>query len=375
MTAPFVSTSPCTRAEFLSHYYTRRLRPKAAYALGLVPLWARPASLVPQLINAATQHPLVSRALKAAVGIAPERPLPAFAARTFRDWFRGRPPAVLDGPRVLLWPDTFTNYFEPHIPIAATEVLEAAGFRVGIPDRWLCCGRPLYDYGMLTLAKRFLRNILDDLRPAISAGVPLVGLEPSCVAVFRDELVSLFPNDLDARRLAQQSYVLAEFLEKQASDLALPELGSRALVQMHCHQAAVVSADAEERVLQRLGLDFEIPDSGCCGMAGSFGYEQGERYEVSMKCAERVILPGVREASEDTLILADGFSCRQQIAQGSNRQPLHLAEVIRMGLPEGATTRLDEPGPADNEARSVAAMMAGAGLAAAVGLTARRRRR
>ncbi len=320
------------KAEFLSHYYTRRLRPRAAYALGLVPLWARPLSRAPELVNAVTQHPLFSRVLKAAAGIAPGRPLPPFAPRTYRHWLRKRSPRVSDGPQLLLWPDTFTNHFEPHIPIAATEVLEAAGFRVGIPDRWLCCGRPLYDHGMLTLAKRLLRNVLDYLRPAIRAGIPLVGLEPSCVAVFRDELVNLFPDDPDARRLCQQSYVLAEFLADRASDFTMPELARKALVQMHCHQAAVVGADSYERVLERLGLDFEIPDSGCCGMAGSFGYEAGERYEVSMKCGERVILPRVREAGEDTLILADGFSCRAQIAQGTARQPLHLAEVIHMGL-------------------------------------------
>ncbi|MFN2556843.1 MAG: FAD-linked oxidase C-terminal domain-containing protein [Nitriliruptorales bacterium] len=323
------------KSEFLSHYYARRLRPRTAYALGLVSLWARPLSRLPRLVNAAMQHPGLSQALKAAVGIAPQRPLPAFAPRTFRDWFRKRSPQVLNRAQehlVLLWPDTFTNYFEPHIPIAATEVLEAAGFRVVIPDRWLCCGRPLYDYGMLTLAKRLLRNVLDELRPAIRGGVPLVGLEPSCVAVFRDELINFFPDDADARQLAQQSYVLAEFLADKASDFPLPKLGRKALVQMHCHQAALAGTAATQRVLERLGLDFEIPDSGCCGMAGSFGYESGEHYEVSMRCAERVILPTVREASRDTMILADGFSCRGQIAQGTARHPLHLAEVLHMGL-------------------------------------------
>jgi Fe-S oxidoreductase len=233
---------------------------------------------------------------------------------------------------VLLWPDTFTNYFHPEIGKAAVEVLEAAGYTVLLPREGLCCGRPLYDYGMLGMARRVLSDTLDALRPQIEAGVPIVGLEPSCVTVFRDELRSLFPDDPNASRLSEQTFLLSEFLDREAADIALPALGRKALVHGHCHHKAIMGMGAEERVLARLGLDFRVLDAGCCGMAGAFGFEGGERYRVSTTLAERVLLPAVRSAGEDTLIVADGFSCREQIAQGTGRQALHLAQVIQVAL-------------------------------------------
>ncbi len=325
------------KAEFLSHYYQGRLRPRSAYAMGLISVWARLASRVPGLANAVTQTPVLREIAKALGGIAPERQLPPFAGQTFKDWFRQRGgPQNSWQPRVILWPDTFNNYFHPETARAAVEVLEAAGYQVMVPEQWLCCGRPLYDYGMLDTAKRWLRQIIDALRDEIQAGTPIVGLEPSCVAVFRDELVNLFPNDEDANRLARQTMMLSEFLEKKFQNYQPPKLRRKAVVHGHCHHKAVMGLDAEVAILQKLGLDYQIPDSGCCGMAGSFGFEAGEHYDLSVKAGERVLYPAVRKADKDTLIITDGFSCRTQIEQGTNRQALHLAEVIKMALHEGS---------------------------------------
>jgi Fe-S oxidoreductase len=174
------------------------------------------------------------------------------------------------------------------------------------------------------------------LHTQIAEGIPLVGLEPSCVAVFRDELVNLFPHDMDAKRLAQQSFLLSEFLEKKVENYSPPKLQRKALVHGHCHHKAIMGMTDEEKVLSKLGLDFHVPESGCCGMAGAFGFEK-DHYDVSVKVGERVLLPAVRKADQDTLIIADGFSCREQIAQTTDRRALHLAEVIQMAMHEGAS--------------------------------------
>ncbi len=273
--------------------------------------------------------------------MAPERRVPALATTSFTSWFARRPPlataAAAVRRRVVLWPDTFNNYFHPETARAAVEVLEAAGFAVALPPRPLCCGRPLYDYGMLGLAERQLRGILDALRPEIAAGTPVVGLEPSCVAVFRDEMLQLMPDDPEARRLAAQTFLLSEFLVKQAWEPAgfaggSGLMGRRALVHGHCHHKSILGMGAEEAVIRQLGLDYRLVDSGCCGMAGAFGFEPGERYAVSIAAGERALLPAVRSAGADELILADGFSCREQIAQTTDRRALHLADVLRLAL-------------------------------------------
>jgi FAD/FMN-containing dehydrogenase/Fe-S oxidoreductase len=330
------------KAEFLSHYYAGRLRPRSAYSMGLLSLWARLASFMPGITNAVTQAPLLSGIARAAAGIAPERELPQFARQTFKAWFHQRGPRNQWQPKVILWPDTFNNYFHPETAQAAVEVLEAAGYQIIVPQQALCCGRPLYDYGMLDTAKRWLREIIETLRPEIQAGTPIVGLEPSCAAVFRDELVNLFPHDEDANRLSRQTFLLSEFLEKKAKDYTLPQLHRKAVVHGHCHHKAIMSMGDEEKVLKKLGLDFEVLDSGCCGMAGSFGFEPGDHYDVSVKVGERVLLPAVRDAEKDALIITDGFSCRTQIAQHTDRRALHLAQVIQMALREGSK------GPAGN---------------------------
>ncbi|MGI8968821.1 MAG: FAD-binding and (Fe-S)-binding domain-containing protein [Chloroflexota bacterium] len=322
------------KAEFLSHYYAGRIRPVTAYTMGLIYWGARFASRMPAVANFFTQTPMLRDITKRLGGVAPERQIPAFAPQTFKQWFKQRAVHNEGKAPVILWPDTFNNHFFPGTAKAAVEVLEAAGYQVLVPERSLCCGRPLYDYGFLDQARRQLRQILDTLEPQIRAGIPLVGLEPSCLAVFRDELVNLFPNDEDAKRLCQQSFLLSEFLMKHADGYQPPTLRRTALVQGHCHHKAIMTMADEEVVLEKMGLDYQVLDSGCCGMAGAFGFER-DHYDISVKCGERVLLPAVRAAADDTLIIADGFSCREQIAQTTNRRALHLAEVLQMAGHDG----------------------------------------
>jgi FAD/FMN-containing dehydrogenase/Fe-S oxidoreductase len=340
------------KSEFLSHYYEGRVRPRSAYAFGNIDLWARVASRVPGLANLATQLPFLRDISKLIAGIPNQRAIPAFAPETFKTWFHrrkesgferarltaaphraeeGRASAPEDAPRVLLWPDTFNNYFHPATAKAAVHVLEAAEFRVIVPKANLCCGRPLYDHGMLHRARALLLRILDELSPEIEAGIPMVGLEPSCVAVFRDELLNLFPHDERAQALSRQTFLLSEFLESHAKNFTLPRLNRKAILHGHCHQKSLMKMTAEESVLRRLDVDFQSPAPGCCGMAGSFGFER-DKYDVSMAIGELELLPAVRRAPADWLIIADGFSCREQIAQGSPRRALHLAEVLQMAL-------------------------------------------
>lgn len=312
------------KAEFLSHYYEGRLRPPAAYAMGWIYWWARAARLAPGIANAVMRLRLV----KTLAGIAPERRMPQFAQKTFIEQFK---PASRPGAkRVLLWPDTFNNHFRPDTALAAAEVLQNAGYEVVLPKKILCCGRPLYDWGFLGMAKRLLRETLTALRSELDEGLPVIGLEPSCVSVFRDELLNLFPRDEYAKKLARSTMTLSEFIQRER-DFPLPSLERKALVQAHCHHKSVMRFDAEEAVLRRIGLDLEHPDSGCCGMAGAFGFQK-EHYDVAMRVGERMILPAVREAADDTLIIANGFSCREQIEQATGRRPLHLAEVLKLAL-------------------------------------------
>jgi FAD/FMN-containing dehydrogenase/Fe-S oxidoreductase len=328
------------KAEFLSHYYRGKLRPRSAYAFGLIDRWARMASVAPNLVNVVTQTPGLSRLAKLAAGMAPERSIPAFAPQTFRAWFQRRGPRARGGPRVLLWPDTFNNYFYPDTARAAVEVLEHLGFDVEIPSQVLCCGRPLYDFGMLNRAAAYLENVLRVLQPHVAAGTPVVVLEPSCCSVFRDEMRGLLPNRVEARNLQQQTFLFSEFVLEHARD-KLPKLERKALIQGHCHHKSVLRFDAEAALLAAMQVDAELLNSGCCGMAGSFGFER-EKYDVSRACGERVLLPQVRRESAETVILADGFSCRTQIEQNTERSALHVAEAMKLALehgPAGPPTR------------------------------------
>jgi FAD/FMN-containing dehydrogenase/Fe-S oxidoreductase len=339
---------PTLKAEFLSHHYRRRLRPRAAYAFGLIDRAARLASNVPAAANFVTHTPPFDRAFKLAAGIHPEREIPPFASTTLKDWFAGRPSRNGVGRRVILWADTFTNYLEPEVGVAAVEALEDAGFHVVVPSGHLCCGRPLYDYGMLDRAQAYLRKVLERLRDEIRAGTPVVGVEPSCVAVFKDELANLWPNDEDAQRLRGQAYHFGDFMAAHAGGWEPPSLHRKALLHGHCHHKATGGTGAEVQLLETMGVEVEELDAGCCGMAGGWGYEAGH-YEVSIACGERVLLPKVREAPADTLVVADGFSCRSQIEQGrTGRRALHVAQVLALarrygpGGPPGTHPERDE---------------------------------
>jgi Fe-S oxidoreductase len=271
--------------------------------------------------------------VKNALGIHPAREMPRFAQRTFRSWFERREASRADGREVVLFPDTFTNFYEPQIGVAAVEVLERAGFRPILPPRELCCGRPLYDQGMLARAKWRLRDAMDVLGPFVAAGVPIVGLEPSCILTFRDELPSFFPEDKRASELAAHSFMLDEFIAREVVDFAPSELKRGAIVQGHCHRKAIAGLDDEVGVLSRIaGLKVEVLDAGCCGMAGAFGYDR-EHFEVSKAIGARVLIPAVNASPADTIIVADGFSCRSQIRHFCpGRQPMHLAEVLNMAV-------------------------------------------
>jgi FAD/FMN-containing dehydrogenase/Fe-S oxidoreductase len=334
------------KAEFLSHYYEGRIRPRSAYSFGNIDLWARLASHAPGLANLTTQLPFLRDLSKLIAGIPRERSIPAFAPETFKSWFHRRRNMARnpEAPPVLLWPDTFNNYFHPGTAKAAVEVLEAAGFRVIVPKANLCCGRPLYDHGMLDRAQTLLLQILDELSPEIEAGIPIVGLEPSCVAVFRDELLNLFPHDERAQALSRQTFLLSEFLEAFAKDFPLPQFDRKALLHGHCHHKSLMKMTAEESVLHRLGVDFQSPAPGCCGMAGSFGFEP-DKYDLSIAIGELELMPAVRKAPPNWLIIADGFSCREQIAQGSPRHALHLAEVLQMALSQSGEDHAPDFGP------------------------------
>jgi FAD/FMN-containing dehydrogenase/Fe-S oxidoreductase len=327
------------KAEFLSHYYEGRFRPRSAYAVGWIHRWLQLGALAPRIANFLTQAPVLNGIAKSLAGIAPCRQIPRLAPETFRRLFRRRLGKAAQGPegmdqvkpRVMLWPDTFNNYFSPETAMAAVRVLESTGYSVEVPPETVCCGRPLYDYGMLDEAAHLLRRVLHVLRWPLAGGVPIVVLEPSCAAVFRDELPNLFPYDEDASRLRAQTFLLSEFLATHAPGWKPPLLGDKAIVHGHCHHKAVMGLEDERQVLAKLGLDFNILDSGCCGMAGGFGFEKGH-YEISLQIGERVLLPAVRNAAPDTLIVADGFSCREQILQATGRRALHLAEVLEKAV-------------------------------------------
>lgn len=319
------------KAEFLAHYWQGRIRPVHAYAFGWIDKWARLASIAPGFANLFTQLPGLRDVAKIAVGVPKQRKIPAFAAQTFRSWFRSRKPGSRRGSKVLLWADTFNNYFMPETARAAVEVLENAGCEVEVLDQHLCCGRPLYDYGFLDMAKSYLRRNLSALDPYTSANTPMVVLEPSCCSLFRDELGNLFPESIEARQVAENTFTLSEFLAKKVPGYQPPKVKRVAIVQGHCHHKAVMRFKEEKSVMEKMELDHRILESGCCGMAGAFGYEK-DKYPVSIASGERFLLPEVRKAPVSTIVMADGFSCKEQIAQETNRHALHLAEVLSLGL-------------------------------------------
>jgi FAD/FMN-containing dehydrogenase/Fe-S oxidoreductase len=321
------------KAEFLSHYYEESPRALNAYAFGFIDRWARAASRAPGLANAFARFPLTSAIAKRALHIHPNRRLPELARRTFRAQVTGRgtaePPPEFKAAKVdvLLWTDTFTNYFQPGIAVAAYDVLSEAGFRVKVLDRQVCCGRPLYDFGLLARARQYLTDAMEALSGELSAGTPIVVLEPSCASVFKDEAPNLMADDPRSSRLRDQTMVLSEFMARYAPGYVGATSRRSILLQMHCHHRAIFNMKDEVAVLSAAGGDVKVLDSGCCGMAGPYGFER-KSYDVSQALAERVLLPAVRAAAPDTVIVADGFSCREQIAQNTDRRAVHVAEVL-----------------------------------------------
>ena len=361
------------KAEFLAHHYAGRLRPRAHYSMGWLPAVAQAASRAPRLVNALTQAPGLRDVLTAAGGIDRRRRIPLFADQTLQAWAAGRDPGTsgLRG-EVVLWPDTFTNHLTPAVGQAAVQVLEAAGWRVIIPSQPLCCGLTWISTGQLATARRVLQRTVHALAPHLQRGTKVVGLEPSCTTVFRSDARELMPGDRDVQRLRQQTVTLAELLTDHTDSWQPPHLGGQAIAQTHCHQHAIMGYDADQALLRAAGVDLDVLDAGCCGLAGNFGFEAGH-YEVSRACGERVLLPAVREAAPDTLVLADGFSCRTQIEQGgTGRTPVHLAEVLAAGLRDQPVraSRPAAPGAADY-ARLAAVAVGAAGLGTGLGAVAR----
>lgn len=322
------------KAEFLAHHYAGRIRPLPHYTMGWLPLAAQLATRLPRVVNAFAQAPVLSRLGLAMAGAAPERTIPQFAGQTFQRWYASRGPRG-SGARgeVVIWPDTFSNSFHPHVAQAAVEVLEDAGWRVVVPMEAVCCGLTWISTGQLDVAKKVLQRTLGVLRPYLRAGTLILGLEPSCTAVFRSDAAELLGDDPDVVRLRDQTVTLAELLVEHTDGWQPPPLARRALIQTHCHQHAVMGFDADQALLAKMGVDAHVLDSGCCGLAGNFGFEKGH-YEISEACGERVLFPALRGAGADDVVLADGFSCRTQIDQGDagGRQGMHLAELLAAAL-------------------------------------------
>jgi Fe-S oxidoreductase len=267
--------------------------------------------------------------MQSAIGVAPERRLPRFATETFQHWFARHPPRS-EGTPILLWSDTFTNYFHPDVGRAAVRVLERLGYYVMVPPQ-TCCGRPLYDFGLLESAREHLDEVFATLAGALADDVPIVVLEPSCFAVFKDEAPHLSNDRPIARALAERAVLFDNFVRPHFEQGRLAHLSGDVLAHIHCHQQALAGPDSAGDALRASGLNTQIPDAGCCGMAGAFGYDK-QHYRVSVDVGERVLLPAVRSAPDDTVIVANGFSCREQIHQLTGRRAYHLAEVISDAL-------------------------------------------
>ena len=320
------------KSEFLAQRYKGRLHPLHHYLFGFADRLARWGSLTPALTNALLTGPVTSPLIKRMTGVAQERQLPRLAPHSYQKGraTTARPEGQLAPPQVvLLWPDTWNNYYHPQTLTAAESVLAQAGFRVETPRGHICCGRPLYDFGLLGAARRYLTKVLDRMAPQIDAGLPFIFLEPSCASVFKDELLELFPNHPRAQRLSRQVWLLADWLAAKAPEWATGRLqGARVLLHGHCHHKAVFGGPASEiALLRQAGATVEPIQAGCCGMAGPFGFE-ADKYEVSKAIANDGLLPAVERAGPTTLIVADGFSCREQIAQLSRRKAMHLAEAL-----------------------------------------------
>jgi FAD/FMN-containing dehydrogenase/Fe-S oxidoreductase len=327
------------KAEFLSHYHQAKAaggsgknRPRQAWVMGRIGDWVPLAMLAPRLLNFLTRAPLIGKLGKRMAGIAPDRTLPQFAARSFRSTYRARPLQV-GRPQVLLWVDTFSDHFDTDIAQAAVQVLAHAGFDAVLPGKRLCCGRPLYDFGFLDAARERLESVLTQLISTLDVGatgpVAVVGLEPGCMSVFRDELVKLFPNDPRASRLRDATFLLGDFLvAKNYTPASLPV---NVVVHTHCHQRSLFASQAEATLLTRMKATYTLLDSGCCGMAGSFGFNPNHA-QLSRDIGELALFPALRKMPAGSVVLTNGFSCREQIHQALGIKTLHLAQLLRTAL-------------------------------------------
>jgi FAD/FMN-containing dehydrogenase/Fe-S oxidoreductase len=320
------------KTEFLAQRYRRKRRPVTHYSMGALPRWLRLLRALPGAVGAFNRTS-GTRLAKRLAGITPQRSVPPVAPRRYR-------PSHQDGhsgQRLLLWPDTFTDNFEPGIAAAAVAVLERLGYAVEVPGRTVCCGLTWVSTGQVGAARRVLRRSLRTIGPWLESGVPVVVLEPSCAAALRSDLAEILPGSAAAEQLSASVRTFAEVLAEHTAELStMAGGGQRAVVQQHCHQHAELGFAADRAVLAALGVEADVLDSGCCGLAGNFGFERGH-YEVSMACAERVLLPAVRAAAADTAVLADGFSCRTQLRHATAREPLHLAQLAARALGVSAT--------------------------------------
>jgi FAD/FMN-containing dehydrogenase/Fe-S oxidoreductase len=322
------------KSEALYRRYRGKLRPPSHYTLGWLPRWMRLAALAPVIVNLVTRlRPLVKLGLVVA-GADARREIPALPRRTFRQWWRRHPAPTAGRPRVVLWMDSFTNGFSPEIGEAAVAVLEDAGYEVVVTRRQECCGLTWITTGQLDGARRLLRASLDALEPFLADKLPIVGLEPSCTAVLRSDLLELLPDDPRSKKVANNTFTLAEFLTAprapHTGKWQVPSLaGVEVVAQPHCHQHAVMGWKTDEKLLTDAGADVQAI-AGCCGLAGNFGMEQGH-YDVSVAVAENGMLPALRAAPEREL-LADGFSCRTQAQQLARRDGRHLAELLAQHL-------------------------------------------
>ena len=342
------------KTEFLAQHYKGRptARPRSHWSMGWLPAWLRVVGAVPglpRLANALARRPALAGAAKRAGGIAAQRDIPAFAPVPLRRLARRAAWPDSERPRLLLWPDSFTSAFDPELALDAIAVLERLGYRVELPDRTVCCGLTWMTTGQVGVARRVLRRSLEAIRPWLDDGVPVVGLEPSCTATLRTDGAQLLgtsgPDGELARRASASIRTFAELLAGHAEELrtlAADAGPARALVQIHCHQYADAGFDADRAVMAALGIEAEVLDEGCCGLAGNFGFEEGH-YEVSRACAERGLMPAVRAADPSTTVLADGYSCRTQIRQGDHggHEPEHLARLAarRLGVGTAAGVR------------------------------------
>lgn len=317
------------KARVLYESYRRRLRPRDHYTMGWLPRWGRLVSsnpVLPVVMNLLMQTPGISRIVRAAAGIDQHRGMPRFATSSNRRRVRRGLPAGPDGRPVLIWVDSFSDAFEGDNVAAMAAVLIEAGYTPQLLERKACCGLTWITTGQLDGATRELRNAVEVLHPYVAQGVPIVGTEPSCLSVWRSDALELVADDPRVAQVAAGTFTLAEFLARDPGFIPPDLSGHTIIAQPHCHQASVIGWDAEERLLARTGAAV-VKVGGCCGLAGNFGMIDGH-YDLSVKVAEHDLLPAVRDAGPDAIVLADGFSCRTQLQDLAGLQALTLAELF-----------------------------------------------